>query len=259
MLLPLLDPGHLRWDTAGRAGLAVLAFVAASAAIYVTNDIVDRERDRAHVGKRHRPVASGRVSPWTAGGLATVLVLALAVLVAPSAAHWWPLPAYLLLNVAYSFALKHVPLVDLFAVASGFVLRLVQGYVAIQARPSGWLALCVLCVCLLLILGKRRHELRVAGPAHRPALTGYNEYFLDQLLVLTAGVTFVTYLLHVTAFSPTALFTAPCALFALFRYMQVVLVRAGGGNPVRVLLRDRVMIANAVLWVTILEGGALHG
>ena len=258
MLLPLLDPALLRWGNAGRAGLAVLAFILASAAVYVTNDIADRARDRAHLTKRHRPIASGRVSPWTAGVLAALLVAGLAAVIGAAVTQWWPLLAYLVVNVAYSLVLKHVPLVDLFVVASGFVLRLVQGYVVIDAPSSGWLTLCVLAVCLLLILGKRRHELRAGGVAHRPALAGYNEHLVDQLLVLTAAITLITYQLYVSTFSATALLTVPFALFALFRYLQVVLVNAGGGSPVRVLLRDRVMLVNAALWLIVFEGGLLH-
>lgn len=258
-LLPLLDPALLQWGNLGRAGLAVLAFILASAAVYVTNDIADRERDRAHLTKRLRPIASGRISPWTAGVLAALLAVALAALIGGAVANWWPLLVYLVVNVAYSFLLKHVPLVDLFAVASGFVLRLVQGYVAVDSPPSAWLTLCVLGVCLLLVLGKRRHELRAGGAEHRPSLAGYNEHLVDQLLVLTAAITLITYQLYVYTFSAGALFTVPFALFALFRYLQVVLVNAGGGSPVRVLLRDRVMLVNAALWLLIYEGGLLHG
>jgi len=258
-LLPLLDPGLAGWGALGRAALAALAFVVASAVIYVANDIADRDRDRAHPVKRNRPIASGRVSLVTAGAVAAGLVVALVGIVGASPALWWPLLTYLVINVAYCAGLKHLPLVDLFAVASGFVLRLVQGYVVLHARPSAWLVLCVLSACLLLILGKRRHELGVADAAHRPSLAGYNQHFVDHLLVLTAAVTLVAYQQHVTAFGTAALLTVPCALFALFRYLQAVLVRADGGNPVAVLLHDRVMVANGVLWLLLLQGGVLYG
>jgi len=260
VLLPVLDPALQHWNTVGRAGVAVLAFTLASALIYVMNDIADRKRDRAHVTKRERPIASGRLSPWTAaaGGAALAAVLA-AIVTRGSVTDWWPLLAYLALNVAYSTVLKHVPLIDLFTVATGFVLRLIQGYTAIHLRPSGWLTLCVLSVCLVLVLGKRRHELGAADSRHRPALAGYNVHFVDQLLVLTAAVTLITYQLYVNTLSPTALLTAPCALFAMFRYLQVVLVKADGGNPVRTLLRDRVMLGNAVVWILLIEGGFVGG
>ncbi|BCJ50808.1 hypothetical protein Asp14428_22830 [Actinoplanes sp. NBRC 14428] len=231
MVLPLLDPALLGWRHAGRAGIAVLAFILASAVVYVANDIADRGRDRAHPTKRDRPIAAGRVSPWAAGALAVSLAAVLAAVVGPAMTEWWPLLAYLVVNAAYSFVLKHVPLVDLFVVALGFVLRLAQGYEAVGSPSSGWLTLCVLAVCLLLILGKRRHELRAGGVAHRPALAGYNESLLDHLLVLTAALALITYQLYVYTFSAAALFTVPFALFALFRYLQVVLVNAGAAVP----------------------------
>jgi decaprenyl-phosphate phosphoribosyltransferase len=258
-LLPLLDVKLWGWPNLRHVATAVLGFILASALVYVLNDIADRDRDRLHVTKRLRPIASGRVTPWQAGGLALMLLAGLALVIGPDVASWWPLLTYLVVNLAYSFFLKHVPLLDLFAVAVGFVLRLVQGYTAIDASPSGWLTLCVLSVCLLLILGKRRHELRVAGAAHRPALAGYNEHLLDQLLGLTAASALITYQLYASSFSGTALLTAPFALFALFRYLQVVLVHSAGGSPVRVLLRDGVMLGNAGLWLLVLEGGSLHG
>lgn len=258
-VLPLLDADLWSWPHLRTVAAAVLGFTLASALVYVLNDIADRERDRAHHRKRLRPIASGRVTPWQAGALAALLLAGLVLLVATDVRSWWPLLTYLVVNVAYSFFLKHVPLLDLFAVAVGFVLRLVQGYTAVDAPPSGWLTLCVLSVCLLLILGKRRHELRVAGAVHRPALVGYTEHLLDQLLGLTAASALITYQLHASGVSRTALLTAPFALFALFRYLQIVLVHAGGGSPVRVLLRDGVMLANAGLWLLVLEGGSLYG
>jgi decaprenyl-phosphate phosphoribosyltransferase len=264
ILLALLDPALMNsalldWRTAGRLAVAVLAFILAAGAVYVLNDIADRERDRVSPAKRHRPVAAGRVTPRTAAVVGVLLLVALAVIVGDALTIWWPLLVYLPLNIAYSFALKHVPLVDLFVVASGFVLRLVQGYVAVGAGPSAWLVLCVLSACLLLVLGKRRHELLSTGSAHRPSLAGYNQHLVDQLLVLTAAATLVTYLAYAATVSPTGLLTVPFAMFALFRYLQVVFVDSGGGNPVAVLLRDRALLVNAGLWLLLLEGSLLHG
>ncbi|WP_123602120.1 UbiA prenyltransferase family protein [Micromonospora sp. Llam0] len=259
VLLALLDPALMDWRAAGRLGVAVGAFVIAASAVYVLNDIADRERDRASRTKRHRPIAAGRVTPRTAALLGVLLLGVLAVIVGDALTTWWPLLVYLPLNLAYSFGLKHVPLVDLFVVAAGFVLRLVQGYTTVGARPPGWLVLCVLSVCLLLVLGKRRHELLAGEAAHRPSLAGYNQHLVDALLVLTAAATLVTYLAYAATVSATGLLTVPCALFALFRYLQVVFVDSGGGNPVSVLLRDRVLLVNAALWLLLLEGSQLHG
>lgn len=109
----------------------------------------------------------------------------------------------------------------------------------------------VLTLCLVLIVGKRRHELGVSGSGHRPALVGYSAHFLDLVLVLCSGLTVVGYLLFLrteSGYAAGALLTAPCALLALFRYLQIVVVQSEGGNPVRTLLRDGVMLTNSSLW-----------
>ncbi|MEU5283713.1 UbiA prenyltransferase family protein [Streptomyces sp. CA-278952] len=257
--LALLDTHP--WGTAAflRTGWAVLGFTLASALVYVVNDLADRERDRLHPVKRHRPIASGQVSTAAAGALTGVLALSLTGwAVAGPAWLWWPTALYLALSLAYSQGLKHVPLVDAFIVATGFVLRLVQGSLLVGARMSEWLALCVFSLCLMLALGKRRHEMTAAGRAHRPALRGYTLAFLDHLVVLVAVLTAVSYVLYLrddaalaAGASLVTLLSAPCAVFGLARYLQLLLVEEGGGNPVHVLFRDRATLVNAALWAVL--------
>lgn len=253
--LPLLGAG---WhpDTGLRVLLATAAFVLASSLVYVLNDIADVERDKRHPVKRHRPLASGRMSMasavTTAVVIAALLVPALAVLGTGTTAV---VLLYLAVNGAYSFKLKHLPLLDVFVVATGFVLRLIGGYQAAHRPVEVWLVLTVLVVCLVLILGKRRHELGVSGTGHRPALVGYSAHFLDLVLVLCSTLTMIGYLMYLrteSGFGDLALLTVPCALFALFRYLQVVVVDGGGGEPVRTLLRDRTMLANSSVWGALL-------
>ncbi|MEU5372168.1 UbiA prenyltransferase family protein [Streptomyces sp. NPDC005951] len=257
--LALLDTHP--WGAADllRTGWAVLGFTLASAVVYVVNDLADRERDRLHPVKRHRPIASGRVSPAVATALTGLLALALTGwAVAGPAWQWWPTALYLALSLAYSQGLKHVPLVDAFIVATGFVLRLLQGALLIGGRLSEWLALCVFSLCLMLSLGKRRHEMTAAGRAHRPALRGYTLAFLDHLVVLVAVLTAVSYVLYLRDDAALAggtsfviLLSAPCAVFGLARYLQLLLVEEGGGNPVHVLFRDRATLVNAGLWAAL--------
>ncbi|MEU6952498.1 UbiA prenyltransferase family protein [Streptomyces sp. NPDC045714] len=257
--LALLDTHP--WGTAAflRTGWAVLGFTLASALVYVVNDLADRERDRLHPVKRLRPIASGQVSTVAAGALTGVLALSLTGwAVAGPAWQWWPTALYLALSLAYSQGLKHVPLVDAFIVATGFVLRLVQGALLVGARMSEWLALCVFSLCLMLALGKRRHEMTAAGRAHRPALRGYTLAFLDHLVVLVAVLTAVSYVLYLrddaalaAGASLVTLLSAPCAVFGLARYLQLLLVEEGGGNPVHVLFRDRATLVNAALWAVL--------
>ncbi|MEU3501312.1 UbiA prenyltransferase family protein [Streptomyces hundungensis] len=255
----------------GGAVAAVIAFTLASALVYLVNDISDRDRDRSHPQKRNRPIAAGRVKVAAAVTFAAVLVVLLAAAVtgcallgvAPAGA-WWPVLAYLALNVAYSRGLKHVPLLDVFIVALGFVLRLVQGALAASSPVPDWLALCVFSLCLMLILGKRRHEMSVGGVLHRPALRGYTVGFLDQLLVFAAVLTAIAYVLQVqnsavfgTHGTAVAMLTAPFAFFGLARYLQLLVVDSGGGNPSRALFKDRVTVSNALVWSCLVGGSAL--
>jgi 4-hydroxybenzoate polyprenyltransferase len=259
LLVPVALLDVPRWTVAGLGSLAwpVLAFSLAGAAVYVGNDIADRDRDRHHPVKRDRPIAAGRISV-RAGVLycATLLALLAALVTVAPGGPYWPVLAYLAVNVAYSRGLKHVPLLDIGAVALGFVLRATQGYVTLGAPVSAWLLVAVFSVCLLLLIGKRRHELITAGPAHRPALGGYSVELTDQLLPLCGVLSVVSGLTYLATDSPlgdhrqlAVLLSAPIALFVLFRYLQVLVVHREGGDPVRMLLRDKAMAVAGVLWL----------
>ncbi|MEN3359930.1 MAG: hypothetical protein V7637_3912 [Mycobacteriales bacterium] len=262
--LPLID---LRvWTVAalGQVALAVVTFTVASTVVYTVNDIADRERDRSHPTKRLRAIASGQVPVPVAVLCAVAQSAVLAGILSTRPAVWSaPIVAYLLLSLGYSVRLKHVPLVDAFAVALGFVLRLLAGYLAIRAAASGWLLISVFSFCLLLTVGKRRQELRTVGPAHRPALRGYTVPLTDQLMLLSAGLTAVAYLHYLRTDAPlgsyaaaAALLSAPFALFGLFRYLQVIELDQGGEDPTRLLIRDRPMLVNSALWL-VLTGALL--
>ncbi|MFY1632995.1 UbiA prenyltransferase family protein [Solwaraspora sp. WMMB335] len=256
---PALGPGPL-----ARVGWAVVLFTLASSLVYVCNDVYDRHRDRAHPTKRHRPVAAGRISVPLAYllGLALALLLAAAVLFGPAVA-WWPIAVYLGLNLAYSRGLKHLPLVDVCVVAIGFVLRVVEGYLAAGAPVGRWLLVSVFALCLLFILGKRRHEVTVSGSAHRPSLRGYSVQYLDYLIVFCAVLAVAAFLfsLQETVADPYAdlalLGSVPFAFFAVARYLQILVVDGHGGEPTRILLRDRAMVVNALLWGALLAATLL--
>jgi decaprenyl-phosphate phosphoribosyltransferase len=258
------------WDAGTLAGIAWSTglFVAASVAVYVLNDVLDRHRDGLHPVKRRRPLASGRLRVSTAlVFLAVVCALFAAGVTLASPARCWPVLVYLGLNLAYSLRLKHIPLVDAFCVALGFVLRTLQGYTATGQPASGWLLLSVFAVCLLMVFGKRRHELARGNAAHRPALRGYTVPYLDHLTVISATLATVGYLLcvrsdmalhHGTA--TLILLTAPCAFFAVFRYLQLLVVGHGGADPVRTLSGDRLLVGSGLLWgaLTAVCLAALH-
>lgn len=268
--LALVDVPQWTGATLLRTGWAVLAFSVAASTIYVVNDIADRRLDRTHPVKRHRPIAAGRITVPVAGLFAAGLagLLTAMVIIGPTGLSWWPLLGYLGLSVAYSRWWKHLPLLDICVVAAGFVLRVLQGYAASGAAPSGLLLTAVFGGCLVLILGKRRHELTVAGVAHRPALAGYNLLLADHLLGLNAALTSTTFLLYLNTDAPlgawrpvTLAVVVPLGMLAAFRYLQTVLVRQAGGDPIRALLRDRMIVASAVLigtTLTVAEIGARY-
>ncbi len=282
-LLVLARPGHVVknlfavplalvdtpvWTAAAlwRCAWAVAAFTLASSVIYVVNDIADRHLDRAHPQKQHRPIAAGHIPvpvAWAYAGLLAALLVALTVNAPPMT--WWPLVAYLFLSTAYSRWLKHLPLLDVCVVSTGFVLRVMQGYAATETAPASLLLTAVFSGCLVLILGKRRHELAALGTPHRPALHGYNLLLADHLLGLTttlAGTTFLLYLhidAPIDAYPPIVLvLVVPLGLLAAFRYLQAVLVLRTGGDPIRILLRDRTIVGCAVLVGLVLAAAQIN-
>ncbi|MFC4536185.1 UbiA prenyltransferase family protein [Sphaerisporangium dianthi] len=262
LLVPLALIGASPWTLAEAGGIvmATIAFILASAAVYIGNDIADRHRDRHHPVKRHRPIASGRVGVLTACLCCAVLLALLGAVIAQAPGTYWPVLVYLPLNVAYSRFLKHVPLVDVGTVAVGFVLRVLQGYEVTGGPVPAWLLVTVFSMSLLLLIGKRRQELLETGAVHRPALRGYSMELTNWLLQIASVLALVsglTYLRDEGPFGPehgqtAMLLSTPFALFALFRYLQIQLIDGDGGDPVRVLLRDRVLVANSMLWAATL-------
>lgn len=268
LIVPLALDAAALWDHLVQALVTVAAFTAASSAVYVLNDWLDRKQDRLHPVKRHRPLAGGRIGPFGAlllgAGCLAVTATSAALLPPPVRAA---IAGYLVLNLAYCLALKHYPLVDVSVVAIGFVLRAVAGCLAVAAPFSPTLIICVYCACLLMALGKRRHELTTANlrgqaAAQRPALSGYSVPLLDQLLAVLLATTLISYELFILSASHPhaavlAVVTVPFAIFALSRYMQLVSVHRSGGEPGRDVFADAPLVINAVLWVASLAVGRL--
>lgn len=242
----------------GDSVLAFLAFSAVSSAGYLVNDLRDIEADRLHPRKRRRPLAAGTLRPAIAVWAAVVLGAGgLGLGFALSWRFGLVLLAYGATTSAYSFGLKHIVIVDVLAIAVGFVLRAVGGAVVIAAPISPWLYLCTILGALFMALGKRRHELLLLGDdsaAHRPSLDGYSAVFLDQLISVVTASTLVAYSLYtVTATNlpanHTMLATVPFVLYGLFRYLYLIYLRDEGGSPEDVLLRDRPLLIDIGLWL----------
>ncbi|OGA24223.1 MAG: prenyltransferase [Betaproteobacteria bacterium RIFCSPLOWO2_02_FULL_67_19] len=238
---------------------ATVAFCLASSAVYAFNDAGDAARDRRHAQKRTRPVASGVLSVREACVAAAVLgVASLAVAAAVSPLVAGIVAAYLALNVAYTHGLKHVPVVDVFIIAAGFMLRLLAGTAGIGIEPSNWLLLCGLLLTLMLGFGKRRAELEeLADEAgeHRAVLEDYSVGFLDKAVLVCAGGVIVCYALYTMAPETAALhgterlvLTLPWVLLGTFRYLFRLNYRGGGGDPTDELLRDPVLALATLGW-----------
>ncbi|HMO51614.1 MAG TPA: decaprenyl-phosphate phosphoribosyltransferase [Kiritimatiellia bacterium] len=243
----------------GQAVAAMLLFCLASSAVYLLNDIKDVMLDRAHPEKRFRPIASGELPVGVARVMAAILVaVALGGSWVVSPRLTGVLVGYLVLQAAYVYALKRVPLVDLFVISMGFVLRALAGAVAISVKISPWLLLVTLLLAMFLALCKRRQEMVLvldAGAETRPSLLGYNEKMLDQLIAMTGAATLVVYALYtqwpdtVQKFGSHNLgFTLPYVMFGLFRYITLVYHHQRGERPEQVLLTDRPLLICVALY-----------
>jgi 4-hydroxybenzoate polyprenyltransferase len=240
--------------------LATTGFCLASSAVYAFNDAHDAPRDREHPGKSSRPVARGAIAPAAARGIAAALaLLALGLAAWVGAAAIALVAAYLALNVAYSLGLKHVPVLDVFIIAAGFMLRLLAGTWGIGIEPSRWLLACGFLLTLFLGFAKRRAELeRLAHDAgqHREVLEVYTLAFLDQAVFACVLGMVITYALYTVSDTTVVLhgtrqliWTLPWVLLGTLRYLFRLHYRGGGGDPAQELLRDPLLAAAALGWV----------
>ena len=260
-----------------RAALAFAAFCLASSFTYLLNDLLDLENDRQHPTKRKRPLASGSLPiSWAVTTMGILLVgciaLTLLIFLVPiepqqnlfaslggaNLLFAFTVASYLFLMVLYSIRLKHVVLLDVFIIASGFVLRILAGAVVIPVTISPWLYLVTILLSLFLALNKRRHELvllQEQATNHRQILKEYSLPMLDQMITIVTAATLMSYSLY-TFQGPTGnhrlMVTIPFVLYGMFRYLYLVYMRMEGGSPEEVLLRDRHILATVVLCVAII-------
>lgn len=246
--------------------LAFFAFSFGASAIYLVNDIMDVEEDRIHPTKRHRPIAAGELAPGSATMLAGVLALA-ALGLAYGSTGAFVLPgivlAYMTMNLAYSVKLKHVVLVDVFCIATGFLFRVVGGGVAVDVEVSHWLMFCTLFLALFLALNKRRAELAAALErsegvgATRASLKGYNLPLLDQLVSMISACTIVCYALYTVDPETVEKFrsghllvwSVPFVVFGLARYLYLVQSKGRGESPTKIFLGgDLWFLGDLIVW-----------
>jgi 4-hydroxybenzoate polyprenyltransferase len=246
-----------------RSLLAFVVFCGLSGAVYLINDVADAERDRLHPRKRLRPIASGELSVRTALVVAAVLgtaCLALSLLL--GAAFAVCAVGYLALNFAYSLRLKEIVILDVLSVSLGFVVRAVAGAVAIAVHISEWLLICTILLALFLTLCKRRHELTSlteSAGEHRPILSEYSPYLLDQMISVVTASCLTAYAFYTLAPETVEKYrterlalTIPFVIYGIFRYLYLVHHRDQGGSPGDVLLTDRPLLAAVALWAAVM-------
>lgn len=250
--------GHklLDGDAVLRASLAAILFCLLSSGFYLVNDVQDRDSDLVHPLKRRRPVAAGEISPRLALSMGIGMVLlALVCSIALGVSFMLALLTYALLMTTYNLGLKHLVILDVFAIATGFVIRAAAGAIAVSVAISPWLLICTMLLALLIGFGKRRHELLTLddAPLHRQNLESYSRALLEQCVAVSAAGTLIAYALY--TFDADAapddrrmMLTIPVVAFGVFRYLFLLYRRQDGGAPETMLLGDRALLAAIALW-----------
>lgn len=244
--------------------LATIGFGLVSSAIYLLNDVMDRDKDRLHPVKRNRPIASGRLSVKAALSAAAVLsagTLAISWILSP----WLALvfTVYLIKQTAYSLKLKNVAILDCILIALGFVLRALAGVAVLYdsgeiIELSPWLVICTFFLALLLAFAKRRNELSLLGEdagEHRTNLKDYSIPLLDQMIAITAGTSILGYSIYTVSdrtaevVSPHLWITIPFVAYGVFRYLLLVYSEGLGGSPEKLLIKDTPLKIDLILWI----------
>jgi len=262
VFVPILFAKHLFiWDELSSVVLAFFGFSFTSSLVYVFNDLIDVEFDKLHPVKKNRPIASGKISVSHAKVLIVVLfVIVLVITSQLTLAFNLALVAYLVINIFYTLKLKNIIILDLFCIASGFMLRVLAGAFVIDVYISKWLILTTMFLALYLAVMKRRSELVTQNSESdtRIVLRDYSERFIDQISAIASGGLIICYALYSVSDRTFAEFgseyfvlTTIFVVFGVFRYMYLVLKKSKGENPTEVMLTDMPMIINALLYILV--------
>ena len=261
LFIPLFFAGELfQFNKVLEIFWGFLAFCCIASAIYILNDYRDREEDRKHPTKKNRPIASGAISPTVA-----LVIFFILVILGLGLGYWirakflFILSIYFLLNVAYSFGLKNIPILDIIIVAIGFVLRIKGGAVIGKVGLTEWLNIMVFLLALFMAIGKRRDDVLLklsSGTDMRKSIKGYNLDFLNVLLALVCAVIIVAYFMY--TMSPEVIarygtyrlyYTCLFVLAGIMRYLQIIYIQADSGSPTKILYKDRFIQITILLWI----------
>jgi 4-hydroxybenzoate polyprenyltransferase len=240
--------------------IGAFAFSLVASGVYVINDYQDRKIDQIHPKKRYRPIASGEISGKTAFILILVLILAgLAIALTLKLEFFLILLVYFMLNLGYCFGLKNIPILDLFIVASGFLLRVYSGGVLVDVLVSHWLSIMILLLALFIVIAKRRDDLVLheeTGQNLREVSKSYNVEFINSCLTLLSSVILVAYIMYTVSpevaekFSSNYLFATSIFVMAgIMRYLQITFVEKRSGSPTEILLTDKFILLSIAGWV----------
>ena len=246
------------WPLLGKTIVAFILFCMISSTVYIMNDLVDLEKDKQHPKKKRRALPSGQLQPWFA------ILSAIAILAVCLPLSFWLDPyfgliivTYFLLNIAYSFKLKNIVIIDVMVVTAGFVLRVAAGVIIVDAaRFSPWLYLSILFLGLFLSIGRRRHEitlLQEGANSHRKILEEYNLKLLDDMTHLVTTAAVISYSLYTFSAvnlpaNHSMMLTIPFVLYGVFRYQYLIHVKGEGGAPEMLLYTDLPLLVALVLW-----------
>lgn len=251
-------PDQVGIDSVIAVAIAIVCFCLISSSVYILNDYADREADRQHPEKKDRPLAAGTVSVPTAFVMLAICLVAgfggAFVLIGAQVVPY--LVVYFVLNLAYSFGLKKMALIDVMIIALGFIIRVEAGAAAANLTPSVWIMIMTALGALFIALAKRRDDLvRTLDAGHRKSLEGYNKQFLDSAMSITIGALLVAYMIYTTdrdvmvRMGTTKLYyTAPFVVLGLLRYLQITLVEERSGSPTKVILTDKFLMGVGALW-----------
>ncbi|AIG27749.1 decaprenyl-phosphate phosphoribosyltransferase [Brevibacillus sp. 7WMA2] len=239
----------------GKSLIAFFLFCMVSGCVYIINDFADIKNDRNHPEKRYRPMASGALNPFL--GLAFGCGLLIASLFSAFHFDLWfgsVLLFYFLINVAYSFTLKHVVILDVMIISAGFVLRAIGGSLMIGTPFTPWFLLCTMLLSLFLAISKRRHELYLLQEekgSHRKVLENYSIELLNQLNTIVTSATIISYSLFTFTSGRTIqlMWTIPFVIFGIFRYLYLIMMGNKGGTPEKVLVEDKPILITVLLYV----------
>ncbi|MEK4077754.1 decaprenyl-phosphate phosphoribosyltransferase [Paenibacillus sp. FSL M7-0656] len=246
---------EIRTETILTTLLGFILFSLVAGCVYILNDFVDRDRDRQHPVKKYRPMASGQVNP----SHALLFGIILLILSVGTAFMMNPLfgvlcIVYFLLNVSYSFVLKHLVILDMMTIAAGFVLRAIAGGVLIHVPFTPWFLICTMLLSLFLAIGKRRNELTLLEGntgSHRKVLDNYSITLLDQFNTIVTTATIISYSLFTFTSDRTIhlMWTIPLVIYGMFRYLYLIHMKNQGGSPDRVLFEDKPILITVMLYV----------